>query len=185
MYRLFIAVELPPAIKERLRMICCGLPGAKWVDEDQMHLTLRFIGEVDGAVMQDVLGTLATVNAEQFDIELRGIGFFPPRQAPQQLWVGVEPNERLTRLHGRIEAALRKAGIEKEARKFHPHVSLARLKGVKSSRIGDYLSEFSLFQAAPFTVTEFSLFSSVLGSKKAIHRIEADYPLTPEGVEDI
>ena len=185
MYRLFIAIELPHEIKERLRMICCGLPGAKWFDEDQMHLTLRFIGEVDGGVMQDILGELATVNAELFDVELKGIGFFPPRQAPQQLWVGVEPNERLTRLHSRIEAALRKAGVEKESRKFHPHVTLARLKGVRSARIGDYLAAYSMFQAGPFTVTEFSLLSSVLGSKRAIHRIEADYPLTSEGVEDI
>jgi 2'-5' RNA ligase len=182
MHRLFVAIELPPEVKERLRMLCFGLPGAKWVDEDQMHLTLRFVGEVDGGVMEDVLGVLATVNSEPFDILLKGIGFFPPRQTPQQLWVGVEESEQLTRLHGRIDAALRRIGIEKELRKFYPHVTLARLKGTKASRIGDYLVEFSLFQTGPFTAREFSLFSSVLGSKGPVHRIEADYPLETKGV---
>ncbi len=184
MYRLFVAIELPTVVKQHLSLMLCGVPGAKWTDPDQMHLTVRFIGEVDGGVMEDILGALATVRADSFSIHLKGVGHFPPRQDPQTLWIGVEKSEGLSLLRSRVESALARAGVPRERRKFHPHVRLAYLRNSKLSKVAIYLSQHALLEVAPFEVTEFSLYSSQLASNGAIHRQEAVYTLSTKGVID-
>jgi hypothetical protein len=98
MYRLFVALDFPEQVRLELGRLCFGLKGAKWMTEDQLHLTVRFIGEVDGAVFRDIKEALQTVTAEPFDLELRGIGFFPPKRNPEILWVGTEKNPSLDHL---------------------------------------------------------------------------------------
>ncbi|MSP20261.1 MAG: RNA 2',3'-cyclic phosphodiesterase [Alphaproteobacteria bacterium] len=178
--RLFVAVELPDDIKDRLSHLCAGLRGAKWSDPEQMHLTLHFIGDVDGVTAHDLALALSQVRAPQFDVALAGLGDFTTRGRVSTLWVGVRANPDLAALHARIESAVRRVGIPPEPRKFHPHVTLARFatgRGDPTPALGRYLAEHEPFSTAPFTAEEFTLFSSVLGSEGATHIPETAYPL--------
>ncbi len=183
MYRLFVAIDLPPQIKDQLRRMSGGVPGAHWLEAPQMHLTLRFIGEVDGGVFQDALDALREVRSDPFELTLKGMGHFPPRKKPEQIWAGVVPNESLTILHNRVDSALVRAGMPKDSRKFTPHVTLAHMRATRESRVAGFIAEYNLYQSEPFPVTEFQLFSSVLSSHGALHEIEAVYPLNGKGLE--
>ena len=177
MYRLFVAIDLPPEIKKELGKICFGLPGAKWVPADQLHLTLRFIGEVDGGLSKDIREMLSTVTMAPFTIRLKGVGHFPPRKRPRVLWVGIEANDLLLRLRGRIESILVRGGLEHEGRKYSPHITIARLQDTSPVKAGNFLAANGLFATTPFPVQDFLLYSSKLTPKGAIHTIEASYPL--------
>lgn len=177
MYRLFIAVDMPHELQERLGNMFFGIPGAKWVTEEQLHLTLRFIGEVDGGMFEDVREALSEIKADSFTMQLKGMGYFPPRKKPKVLWVGIEKNEKLTILRNRVEAAVVKTGLSPEQRKFSPHITLARLRDSPLKKVTNFLAGNSLFESEPFRVEEFHLYSSLLTSKGAIHQVEATYPL--------
>ena len=178
MYRLFIAIDLPEIVSEHCANICFGVQGAKWVPKDQMHFTIRFIGEVDHAGYHAVSGGLSDVIASRFTIAMKGVGYFPPRNKPKVLWAGLEKNEALMNLRRSIEGALQQAGIEPEERKFAAHVTLARLSPNTPVRaIADFLSANGLFSEQSIPVDEFHLYSSVLTSDGAIHRKEATYRL--------
>lgn len=177
MPRLFVAIDLPESIREQLSTLCCGLPGARWVNPEHMHLTLRFIGEVDGREFKLVREALGELLCDPFFMQLEGIGFFPPRGNPRVVWAGIPANQQLVQLRNRIESALVRTGFEPEGRKFSPHITLARLKNTPSSRIGAYLAHNSFFATEKFLVNEFLLYSSVLNTKGAKHYIEEAYPL--------
>ena len=177
MHRLFVAIELPLTEREELLRLCNGVPGAKWAELDQLHLTLRFVGEVDGATFDDIVQALAGVRAEAFDIRLEGLGHFPPRGPARILWLGAAPSERLVTLRNRVEAAITGAGLEPDGRKFHPHVMLARLKSSPGARVARYLAEKAGYRSGPIRVGAFHLFSSHLGQRRATYRIEATYRL--------
>ena len=144
---------------------------------DQMHLTLRFIGEVDGGLFRDIREALQTIRIEPFELHIREVGFFPPRRAPELLWAGVEPSDQLSHLRDKVESTLQRVGVKREGRKFQPHVTLARLKDTSDSHVARYLSANSLFKTAPFAVEQFSLYSSFLASEGAIHTLEVNYEL--------
>ena len=178
MHRLFVALDFPERIKERLSSICCGLPGARWVTPEHMHLTIRFIGEVDSSVFRDVREALADVRCSPFSLRLEGVGFFPPRGKPRVVWVGIEKSDQLLQLRNRVETVLVKTGLEPEGRKYAPHVTLARLNNSPSSKVADFLSRSSFFRTDEFRNTAFMLYSSVLNSKGAKHYIEEVYQLS-------
>lgn len=177
MPRLFIAVDLPEKILENLASMAFGIPGAKWVAPDQLHLTVRFIGEVDGALFRDIRDILNEVSAGSFCLQLKGVGYFPPRGAPRVLWVGLEKSEPLQLLRKKIDSALIRAGVAPEGRKFSPHITLARLKNSPVQKIANFLSGNGLFSQEPFQVEDFKLYSSVLSPKGAYHKVERIYPL--------
>jgi 2'-5' RNA ligase len=177
MIRLFVAIDFPEEVRKLLSGMCCGIPGAKWIPEEQFHLTLRFIGEVDGGLFRDIMDTLADVRSASMSIRLRGLGYFPPRKQPRVLWVGIEPASEVSLLRDRIESKLVRLGLEPERRKFSPHVTLARLDDPPLPKLTRYLAGNALFASDTFEVNEFSLYSSVLTPKGAIHQIEAAYPL--------
>jgi 2'-5' RNA ligase len=180
-YRLFVAIELPAAVKEKLAEISIGVPGARWLTPEQQHLTLRFIGEVDGGVFRDVIEALREIRIEPFELTLSGIGHFPLRKEPEELWVGVEKSESLVLLRNKVESALSRVGVARDSRKFAPHVTLAHLKNPNLNRIGGYLAGNNLLRLEPFEVDEFVLFSSALSSQGAIHQVEAVYALNGKG----
>lgn len=184
MYRLFVGLDLPPQVKEQLTRLSCGVPGARWLRPDQMHLTLRFIGEVDGGVFDDVMNALDSVRVPPFQLILKGVGHFPPRAKPETLWVGVTKSGELAQLHSRVDAALARAGVGRDPRKFAPHVVIARLKDTNTARLGTYLMEYNLYESEPFDVNEFYLYSSMLSSSGAIYRVEADYPLLGSNLDE-
>lgn len=183
MYRLFVAVDLPEEIKKEVGAMGFGIPGAKWVEPEQLHLTLRFIGEVDGGVFADIREALDEVRGEPFPMRLKGFGHFPPRKPPRVLWVGVEGNEELVRLRNRIEQALVRAGLEPEHRKFSPHITLARLKETPLKRLTNFFAGNALYASPSFEVSEFHLYSSRLSPKGAVHTREETYPLGMKSVE--
>lgn len=173
MLRLFVGIALPPELKLRLSLICAGVPGARWVDAGNLHVTLRFIGEVDEATAGDIDAALARIRAAAFPLTLAGVGHFGERN----LWAGVEHNAALLHLHDKVESALVRAGLPPEGRRYAPHVTLARLKGKADARLRSFLSEHALFRSDPFAVTHFSLVASLLTKSGAIYEDQADYPL--------
>jgi len=150
--RLFVAVDLPEEVRRELSSLCCGLPGARWLPPEQLHLTLRFIGEVDPETGRSVAEALDDVALTPFSLRLRGLGFFPPRGQPRVLWAGVERSEALSRLQRRVETVLTRAGLAPEGRKFMAHVTLARLFETPASRIGTYLAMNNLYAGTEFSV---------------------------------
>lgn len=178
MPRLFIAVDLPETIKENLESMSFGIPGAKWVRPEQLHLTVRFIGEVDGALFHDIKNILAEVSAASFSLQLKGVGYFPPRGAPRVLWIGLEKSEPLLLLRKKIDSRLLRVGVAPEGRKFSAHITLARLKNTPVQKIVNFLSGNGLFSQEPFQVEDFKLYSSILSPKGAYHRVERIYPLS-------
>ncbi len=177
MPRLFVAVDLPAQIKMQLVDLGFGIPGARWLSADQLHLTLCFIGQVEGAVFQDIRQALARVRSPGFNLRLKGVGHFPPRKTPRLLWAGIEASEALVRLRNRVQATLVRQGLTPEGRKYTPHITLARLNKAPAAKIGRFLAGNNLFASKPFAVAEFQLFSSRLTPKGAIHAVEASYPL--------
>ena len=177
MHRLFVAVDLPSEIQEELATICFGLPGARWVPADQLHLTLRFIGEVDGNLFKDIKEMLSAVTTEPFTMRLKGVWHFPPRKRPRVIWVGIEANDPLLRLSGKVESVLVRGGLAPEGRKYSPHLTIARLKETPAVKAGNFIAANGLFASPSFTVQEFLLYSSKLTAKGAIHTIEKIYPL--------
>ena len=177
MPRLFVAIDPSAPVRDALTRISHGVPGAKWVAPEQFHLTLRFIGEADNRLCDEIAEALGDVEAPAFRLALDGVGHFPLRGAPRVLWAGVNDGAALGRLHDRIETRLRLIGIAPDRRKFAPHVTLARLKQAPLVKVRDYLALHGAFTSEDFPVTEFHLYSSHLGAAGTIHRVEASYPL--------
>jgi 2'-5' RNA ligase len=181
MFRLFIALSLPDPVKRDLTLLAYGLPGARWVAPGNLHLNLRFIGEVDGGQFQDIRDSLSDVRVDPFDLTLKGTGFFPPKQLPHTLWAGVEKNESLTILHSRVEAVLARIGFPRDSRKYAPHVTVARLSDAPVQRVADWLSGNALFKTEAFPVGSFCLYSSSLTGHGAEYEIEQEYELHSNG----
>jgi 2'-5' RNA ligase len=183
--RLFIGIGLPEMIQQRLGLLSAGLFGARWVEPRNMHVTLRFIGEVSRGEAEDIDAALAAIRCPAFDLRLTGVGTFGSDRKVRQLWAGVERNEILTRLQQKVEQAVIRQGFEPEGRKFIPHVSLARFRGDPGERLGPYLEANNTFSAGPFTVEGFTLFESTLGGEGAHYEALQDYPLEGAPVEGI
>ena len=180
MIRLFVAIPLPQPLRQSLAMLGGGIPGASWVADESMHLTLRFIGEVDGGTADDIDQALSTLWAPAAEIRIAGMGQFGEGDRPRLLYAAVERSPELARLHERVEAAVVRGGCPHERRKFAPHVTLARLRHAPMHRVQTFIAAHSLFRAPPFVADRVVLFSSFLGGERAIYRAEAEYPLAVE-----
>jgi 2'-5' RNA ligase len=176
MIRLFVGIALPPELRLHLSLLCTGVPGAKWVDPGNLHLTLRFIGEVDEGTAGDIDGALLQIRAARFPLTLAGVGAFGGDK-PHALWVGVDKNPALTHLHDKVESALVRLGLPPDTRRYSPHVTLARLKQAALPRVHQFLQAHAMFRVAPFPVAQFSLIASYLTKSGAIYEDQADYEL--------
>jgi 2'-5' RNA ligase len=179
MIRLFVALGLPQGLKDRLAMLAGGVPGAKWVPRENLHLTIRFIGEVPEDRFADIHLGLSRVRQAPFDVALAGIGSFHQGRKATDLWVGLDRNEELQQLHDKVDQALQREGFAPDGRRFTPHVTLARLQKAPEGRIAAFTAQHNLFRAPPFRAEAFTLFSSFLSSSNAIYTPEAEYPLIP------
>ena len=177
MIRLFIAIDVP----EDFSTLICGLggtiPGSRPVPLDQLHLTIKFIGEVESGRLDDIREALDSIDSPPFSLSLKGVGHFPPRGMPRVLWVGVSPVAEITALRNRIENTLFGAGIPREGRKFAPHITVARLKNSPLKRVGQWLAGNAMLETPPFEVSEFRLYASTLSAKGAIHTVKGVFPL--------
>lgn len=174
--RLFVAIALPDSVAGSLLHLEIGVPGARWSTREQLHLTLRFIGEVDGRDALAIDDALSAIAAPGFALQLKGVGEFGGKN-PRALWAGVAPNQALLHLQRKIETALQRIGQEAEQRKFTPHVTLARLKAVPRGRVVDFLVDHALYAGTTFEVCEFVLYSSQLTPSGSLYVPERAYPL--------
>lgn len=176
MPRIYVALDLPEDIVDQVERLCVGLPDIRWTDVDDLHITLRFIGEVDDPTYEEIGEALAHVTAPPFEIQLRGIGHFPPRGEPTTLWIGVAPCEGLNLLRRRVDRQLASLGVAPDQRKFQPHLTIARIRGgLPENRLGSFLKRLSLYRSEPFVVSGFTLYSSFLRTNGAVHTPEATY----------
>lgn len=181
MPRLFIGIDLPDEIDEYLELLCTGVHGARWEGADKFHLTLRYIGDVDGGLHRAIVDALAEVRFPAFSMTLKGVGFFPPRGEPRSLWTGLADDAEVRELRRRIDRALDPLDLDSDRRKFAPHVTLARLRSPDVPEVVDYLSAHVLFRSPEFPVERFLLFSSVRNAKGSKYRVEAGFRLGAAG----
>ena len=177
MIRLFFGLELPGELRLRIGGIARGIEGARWVAPEDLHITLRFIGEVDEPAMEEIAAEAASIRFRPFAVTLAGAGHFERRGRVGAVWIGVEPNPELTALRERIEAAALRAGQEPEGRRFRPHVTVARLSRARPGAVRDWLAANTLFRAVPFAVERFVLFSSTLGRDGSTYVAECRFPV--------
>lgn len=178
MYRLFAALSLPEVVADSLTQLQSGLAGARWRPEENLHLTLQFIGDVDRHGLFECASALSALNAPGFDLRLSGCGFFGDRK-PRALWVGAENAPGLAHLQAKVATALARAGHGGEKRKFIPHVTIAYLNGASRQAVAEYCAMHNLYSIGPFPVAEFHLYRSHLGGEASHYEILETYPLTP------
>lgn len=183
MPRLFTGIELPEEIREDLGDLEHPLPGARWIDMDDLHLTLRFVGDIDKRTANEFAEFLAGIDVSAFPMRLVGLGTFGGRE-PRILWAGVEAGEELERLARANERAARNAGLDPAARAFKPHITLARLKNSQPERLARYLQKHGGFRTEPFYVTHFTLFSSKPVTGGGPYLVEEEFPLFGGGIGD-
>lgn len=159
-----------------------GLRGANWSPDENMHLTLVFLGAVDRRTLEDVDAALLDIAVAPFELTLKGVGFFGGREA-RLVYAGVEDNPALRRLQSKCATAIRDVGVEIDARKFAPHVTLGRLnrREVAPEAVEAWVQENALFSTDPFRVTRFTLFRSDLTPHGPIYEAMAEYPLAAAG----
>ncbi len=177
--RLFAAILLPEDIRRELARLAGGLPGARWSPEENYHLTLRFIGEVDNGFAEELAEVLSHVAGESFELAIRSLGSFGGSR-PRSVWAGVAGSEPLSALRRRVESALVRAGLPPEERKFAPHITLARTAGARPAAVAAWLEDRGAFRLPAFAVEGFSLMSSRLGGAAPAYREEVRYPFGGE-----
>jgi len=195
--RIFVALDLDQAIRERIQkfveQIHTAAPDARWISEESLHVTLKFIGERADTAISQIEAALRSIQAEPFQVSFSGTGFFPTPRAARVFWIGIEAQDALARLAKTIDAALAKLGIPQEDRAFSPHLTLARTRGgsgapgrhkeEKPNRQFAKLQEFLATHAAPdfgtMTAREFFLYRSQLSSKGSQYTKIARFELQP------
>jgi 2'-5' RNA ligase len=176
MPRLFTALEIPRDAAMSLSLLRGGLPGARWIDVENYHLTLRFIGDIEGHVADEIANALDRVRRPSFSLTLSGVGAFGSRK-PHAVWAGTAPSPDLNALQGEIERICQRIGIPSDPRKFMPHVTLARLRNSSPADVAHYLSARGNFAAMPFKVGRFVLMSSRDSVGGGPYVIEEAWPL--------
>lgn len=175
MHRLFVAIRPPAEIRARLLDLMEGVSGARWQDEDQLHLTLRFIGEVDRHGAEDLAATLGSIHHPRFSIALNGLGRFEKR-GKGTLWAGVTPQDELKALHKKVDQACLRVGVPPDTRAYLPHITLARLNRSTGS-IDSLVQSWGGFSTPPFGIDCFFLYESDLTPAGPVYSIVERYPL--------
>ncbi len=176
MPRLFTALEIPTDIARQLAMLQNGLPGARWIEQENFHITLRFVGDIDRASAGELAQALEKVKTRAFTLQLSNLDVFGNAK-PHSLFAGVRRNEALSDLRAEHDGICRRLGLPGDARKFTPHVTIARLRGAKTPAIARYLSSFGGYASLPFPVERFVLLSSRESTGGGPYVVEETYKL--------
>jgi len=177
MHRLFIAIRPPESIRDLLIDAMDDSADFRWLNDEQLHLTLRFAGEVDRPVADDLADALSCIRFDRFQIRIKGVGRFEQRNAGA-LWAGVEPKGELAGLAAKVERACQSAGLEPEHRAFHPHITLARWRGRRTREVETFLERRVTLNSDPFGVDRFILFESRLSRHGAHYEEIVAYALS-------
>lgn len=169
MHRLFIGLRPPPAIRALLLAAMGGVGGARWQDDDQLHLTVRFVGDVDARTADDIAAALGQVHAEPIEVAVKGVGRFEKQGRTDAIWAGVQPHDALAALHRKVDHAIIRCGLPAEGRAYLPHITLARLPRSlgMSPEIDAFLARNAGLASPLFRFEHLTLFESSLGSDGA------------------
>ena len=176
MHRLFVALRPPPDVRQQLLGLMGGVLGARWQDDDQLHITLRYIGEVTTPVAEDVAVALGDIHAPPLTLRLNGVGCFDKHDRPNALWAGIAPHDAITTLHKKIDHALVRIGLPSEARAYRPHITLARLNR-SAGPVDGFLAVHPALAGAPFDIAHMTLFESHLGGEGPSYEAIGRWPL--------
>jgi len=180
--RLFVAIDPPDRARRKIARIEQDLPGARWTREEQLHVTLRFLGTVDASDVPRIGDALEGAAVPAFSLTAQGFGVFPSFRSPRVLWVGLSPVPPLAALHAEIEARLAPlSAIEADENAFSPHMTLARLTRTPAPTVRDWMAQRERFTEGPWDVETFFLYASTLTPGGAIHRRLREYALAPAG----
>jgi 2'-5' RNA ligase len=176
MPRLFVGLELPEEVANVLSGLRWGLPGARWTDPSDYHLTLRFIGDIDRRTAREIEDELSEIDRQAVPVSIVGLGVFGGDK-PHTIYASIAPNKALLELQAESERCLRRLGFKPEGRKFTPHVTLARLRSASVLDVADYLVANARFPQCHFTADSFALFSARETFGGGPYIVEAAYPL--------
>jgi len=176
MHRLFVGLRPPAPVRRQLLALTGGVPGARWQSDAQLHVTLRFIGEVERPMAEDVAIALSNLHALPIEAALDGVGQFDSRGRPNAVWAGLRPHGPLAELHKKVDQALVRCGLEPERRAYLPHITLARMNA-GTGTTDRFLEAHAGLTSAPFTLDHFLLFESHLGSEGASYEAVERYAL--------
>lgn len=177
MLRLFVGIPLPPERRLTLSAICAGIPGLRWVEPGNYHVTIRFIGEIDEGLAEEVHEALGAIRAGRFALSIAGLGYFGAAEKPRTVYAAVERSAGLLQLRDRVEATLVRQGLVVETRRYTPHVTLATAKSPDPGDIHRFIEANNLLRLPPFDVAAFHLIRSYLTKAGSIYEEVAEYPL--------
>jgi len=175
--RLFIAIDIPLAVRERLHTLQQGLSKARWVPVQNMHCTLRFVGSVDDATAGAIVQAVQTIRVQPFTLQVQGVGQFPLTAGagvPNGLWAGIKPSNALTRLVACVEDAVTRCGLTPEHRPFHGHVTLARCAAVSWDDLRAWCNTHHDLGTEPFTVSAVHCYQSLQTEEGVVYRVLAE-----------
>lgn len=176
--RLFIALTPPAAVRAVLAELAEPLPGVAWSNPEQLHVTLRFLGDVPAEVSEAMIERLRAVAVQPFILPLEGFGTFPPNRPPRVVWIGVGAGHpRLFQLRQRVDDAVLASGLQLDVRTFHPHVTLARTSETAAPAVAHWLHTHRDVTPPPFRVEAFDLYASELRPSGAVHTLKMRFPL--------
>ncbi len=176
MPRLFTGLEIPVEVCQTLSNLRGGLPGARWIDPENYHVTLRFIGDIDGISANEIASMLFRVDRKPFEVKVQGLQSFGGRK-PRAVVATIAPSKPLMDLQAELERLMQRIGLDPEGRKFIPHVTLARLHDATDRDVADYLSLRGYFPSKTFTAERFVLFSSRASTGGGPYVVEDAYEL--------
>jgi 2'-5' RNA ligase len=176
--RLFVALTLPQPVRDVLARLAEPHSGVTWTRPDQLHVTLRFLGDVPEESIEPMIARLTAVQVAPFLLPIENIGTFPANRPPRILWMGVgSGHPRLFQLRQRLDDALLACGLQLDVRTFHPHVTLARCTENAAPAIAHWLHVHRDVTAPPFRVEAFDLYASELRPTGAVHTLKHRFPL--------
>ncbi|MBX9619001.1 MAG: RNA 2',3'-cyclic phosphodiesterase [Hyphomicrobiales bacterium] len=176
MPRLFTGLEFPSIIAQRLAIMRGGLPGARWIEPSDFHVTLRFIGDIDPRLADDIADLLTSIHRRAFSLRLTGLDWFG-KEKPHSLYAAVAPSSELSELQAEQERLMRRLGLAPEPRKFTPHVTLARLRDTRPWQVSEWIATRSPLALPAFDIGRFVLFSSRASVGGGPYLVEETYPL--------
>ncbi len=174
---LFIAVTVPSTIAARLTTLGGGIPGARQVPAENMHITLRYVGEIDTMLADEICEALSVVSHPPFTLKVSGVGVFGKRRDPRLLYAGVSPHDDLVKLHHKVEGLLAYLRLAPRQRTYQPHITLCRLKNASCRRIGHFVAANNLIESPPFDIRSFALHESHRRSDGSHYRMIREYAL--------
>lgn len=178
MPRLFIALDLPSDIKQQLLQLPRAMRGARWQNENQLHMTLKFIGELDNNQLPELTEALAQIKAEPFILKINGVDYLGSKGFPRVLYAKIDKVPELLRLYKKINNVLESLGLEIKKQKLLPHITLARLNQTPYPAIAHFLQSESLLKSRAFNIDSFHLFRSKLTPSGSQYSIEKSFCLS-------